>query len=1212
MSAVLAVVRQYGSPDQPRDPAGTATGGQWAAQPKVRTVGEDFPEELLHGTKRSNLAALLDPRDESSKRATGNIMLDALAPPVQNEFKAELLLSEKTRPQQANMWSQGRGNTLAVITLQRGAKVLDLADEATRTPVLTMGSEPQVLRFFERPRITDDMIVWHQSRVSQGYKDRYSDWRDRVARGMDPNSKDFSVDTWRESLVPYAKARGYAAVRFADETLVTDRSVMVAVRPATAQERAAASISPSDLRGGLFAKEPLSKLKQFNQSDYAAPAAFRPRNADIIFILAHADAHGRVYAHEDDRPHCFAHEGYYAEVKRTLDAQEERALKRLREVLVQARDALISRVLRRLPDPRGFRLKGMRDFRIAVRDLLERASVRGGLDAKREVREGRRAVREYGSPDQPRDPAGTPTGGQWVSTGGGGNKWSGVSDVERDLMTAASKKVDGRVAGIAWRWTNKEANWRTLSGEEHARHQFDIIKEKNDYAVFYGRGFGEDKSRAKFLSDYQSLRSAMLYAKDYSDYMNDRGPRPESFNDKYFAFNPDQPRDDQGQWTDGGGKLNPSIMQPGQRRTSLGFIGDDRAQEILDLAAKNAAEWRYGFEKEEQKNVPFSKVRAMQPYVYAGTVDEYKNPKMTTDMRSPLAFHSEGMHYIINGTHRAEAIKARGETSLMLRVINIDSMNEKTYASPAVFRPRNAQKWLREKEFYVTDLLDSAITESVRGVLVNGLKTGELNAVVADKIWTAFEPYLGDPSILKDGEPLSPARLETIVRTNLTDAYNHGRMMEYTSDDMLPFLNAIRYSAILDERTTPVCAFLDGKLFDPIDPDLTDLLPPNHFNALAAGALISTRRGEVPIENVRVGDYVLTHRGRWQKVYATMRKQERCEIQRLQISSGRALWATEEHPLLTDRGWKCVRDLKVGDKLFEFLDHEPGFGDVATSDPQHFPSLFDEPQIAYELTGYCRPAAVNTIVKFDEQTVFGKSEVRDVITNRELNNKINGAARQEQRPESIFSRAWVCAQKLGVAFVGFFKHPLHVHGVVLSHAEAGIRPFDSVSPVVFAGAFGDNFRRAIGDACLFFFGTDFDPVPFAPKGQRCSNESKLFFNGPERLFAAPMILEDQLPHDFFVHGDTPLWTVRTIIMQKGRKYEGFVYNLAVENDESYHAEGIVVHNCRSIVVPVVVGEVIDQEDFITPEEVGHAKELADAKFLEQHNYVIASKEKHGM
>mgnify|MGYP001619700185 FL=1 len=61
--------------------------------------------------------------------------------------------------------------------------------------------------------------------------------------------------------------------------------------------------------------------------------------------------------------------------------------------------------------------------------------------------------------------------------------------------------------------------------------------------------------------------------------------------------------------------------------------------------------------------------------------------------------------------------------------------------------------------------------------------------------------------------------------------------------------------------------------------------------------------------------------------------------------------------------------------------------------------------------------------------------------------------------------------------------------------------------------------------------------------------------------------------------------------------EAEVWNLAVEEDETYHAEGLVVHNCRSIVVPIVVGETVNESAFITPAEVGRARSLADAKFL---------------
>lgn len=160
-----------------------------------------------------------------------------------------------------------------------------------------------------------------------------------------------------------------------------------------------------------------------------------------------------------------------------------------------------------------------------------------------------------------------------------------------------------------------------------------------------------------------------------------------------------------------------------------------------------------------------------------------------------------------------------------------DLQQVKSFTKPLPqFAPRQAMKWLRAKEFFITDLLDSQITESARGVLVNALKNGELAGRTIEKLWLLFEPYVGDPSVLRDGSPLSPHRLETIVRTNTVEAYNHGRMMEYTREEMLPFLTALRYSAILDTRTTPVCQFLHGKLFDPISPDLTDLLPPNHFN----------------------------------------------------------------------------------------------------------------------------------------------------------------------------------------------------------------------------------------------------------------------------------------------------------------------------------------------------------------------------------------------
>lgn len=154
----------------------------------------------------------------------------------------------------------------------------------------------------------------------------------------------------------------------------------------------------------------------------------------------------------------------------------------------------------------------------------------------------------------------------------------------------------------------------------------------------------------------------------------------------------------------------------------------------------------------------------------------------------------------------------------------------KTHASYASFTPRGAVQWMNAKELFITGLLGDGIVGKAKGILVNALKTGEAGSVTVEKLWQAFEPFIGDPDVLRDGEPLTPSQLETIIRTNTTEAYNHGRLNEFVREDLLPFLDGVRYSAVMDSRTTPVCAFLDGKVFDPESPDLAELLPPNHYN----------------------------------------------------------------------------------------------------------------------------------------------------------------------------------------------------------------------------------------------------------------------------------------------------------------------------------------------------------------------------------------------
>lgn len=74
-----------------------------------------------------------------------------------------------------------------------------------------------------------------------------------------------------------------------------------------------------------------------------------------------------------------------------------------------------------------------------------------------------------------------------------------------------------------------------------------------------------------------------------------------------------------------------------------------------------------------------------------------------------------------------------------------------------------------------------------------------------------------------------------------------------------------------------------------------------------AGALVKTDKGEKKIEEIRVGDKVFTHKGRYRNVYHTMQRSYNGKIFSIQYygNSKAKLQVTEEHPLLV-----CKRERK--------------------------------------------------------------------------------------------------------------------------------------------------------------------------------------------------------------------------------------------------------------------------------------------------------------
>lgn len=102
-----------------------------------------------------------------------------------------------------------------------------------------------------------------------------------------------------------------------------------------------------------------------------------------------------------------------------------------------------------------------------------------------------------------------------------------------------------------------------------------------------------------------------------------------------------------------------------------------------------------------------------------------------------------------------------------------------------------------------------------------------------------------------------------------------------------------------------------------------------------AGTLVLTSRGYVPIEDVKVGDLVFTHKNRWKKVLRTGSKESETYV--LKGNSGSVqIETTANHPFYalesvdSDYSWICADEMK--NKYFSVINSILPFNDIVVPD----------------------------------------------------------------------------------------------------------------------------------------------------------------------------------------------------------------------------------------------------------------------------------------
>ncbi len=137
-----------------------------------------------------------------------------------------------------------------------------------------------------------------------------------------------------------------------------------------------------------------------------------------------------------------------------------------------------------------------------------------------------------------------------------------------------------------------------------------------------------------------------------------------------------------------------------------------------------------------------------------------------------------------------------------------------------------------QESFYVAGLEKTQITKDVQALLTDALKNGWDYKKFKFELDRAFDNY-AKANWEQQGatsEKLTDAHAETVFRTNIMDSFNQGRKTVLEDPDVQEYFPAWMLSCILDGRTRPWHADMDGATFLADDPIWDRITPPNGYN----------------------------------------------------------------------------------------------------------------------------------------------------------------------------------------------------------------------------------------------------------------------------------------------------------------------------------------------------------------------------------------------
>lgn len=415
------------------------------------------------------------------------------------------------------------------------------------------------------------------------------------------------------------------------------------------------------------------------------------------------------------------------------------------------------------------------------------------------------------------------------------------------------------------------------------------------------------------------------------------------------------------------------------------------------------------------------------------------------------------------------------------------------------------------------------------------------------------------------------------VQARLRLDWKEGRPGLYLVRDAL-----VRQDRALVESGKPCCTEeeFDGYVWDEKISRLVnskkDELPIDKDNhgmdaCFIAGTLISTDRGRVPIEDVRVGDRVLTRAG-LRLVLNSGETQGASSVFRVQLSNGKELIGTGNHPVWANGGWVNLNTLRYADAIL------PEWSLLLWSLWSPLLGLSDIDSMASS-TGDIQTPSANQIVSIFERAcriVIGAT-VSCILTSgsiiRDLFQRgmrsITGTGTQPTIESEIFgvsqrSNIGSSTSRLPDSGRLLFGKPRHwwnaftckcwrQTGIGLQRVARGILSTEKLLRLLV----GHLFTSAISVESLILGGGQLTSFALTSVGLNLEDEVGSITRRGSALNAEGPSPEASTP----IHGSAPVHVV-SITELDGLQP---VYNLTVGGKEEYFANGMLVHNCRYMI-----------------------------------------------